>query len=198
MKAILRSIFYMPGVIIHELSHHFFCIIFSARVIDVCYYNFKDSSGYVLHEQPKHLYQSVLISTAPFFLNSLIGGLVSYMTIINKLSIIGLESLNLLDFFRIIISISIGMNAIPSRGDALSIWKSITDSDMNFLLKITNQVIITPLILLIFLLNFCSSFLKVDLLYGFCICFVGPKLIENIINLNISQEIIKGLKIILN
>ena len=188
----------MPGVIIHELSHHFFCIIFSARVIDVCYYNFKDSSGYVLHEQPKHLYQSVLISTAPFFLNSLIGGLVSYMTIINKLSIIGLESLNLLDFFRIIISISIGMNAIPSRGDALSIWKSITDSDMNFLLKITNQVIITPLILLIFLLNFCSSFLKVDLLYGFCICFVGPKLIENIINLNISQEIIKGLKIILN
>ena len=198
MKAILRSIFYMPGVIIHELSHHFFCIIFSARVIDVCYYNFKDSSGYVLHEQPKHLYQSVLISTAPFFLNSLIGGLVSYMTIVNKLSIIGLESLNLLDFFRIIISISIGMNAIPSRGDALSIWKSITDSDMNFLLKITNQVIITPLILLIFLLNFCSSFLKVDLLYGFCICFVGPKLIENIINLNISQEIIKGLKIILN
>ena len=66
MKAIFRSIFFLPGVIIHELSHHFCCIICSAKVIDVCYYNFKDSSGYVLHEQPKHLYQNVLISTAPF------------------------------------------------------------------------------------------------------------------------------------
>ena len=99
----------MPGVIIHELSHHIFCIIFSAKVIDVCYYNFKDSSGYVLHEQPKHLYQNVLISTAPFLINSLIGGLIAYPTIINKLSTLGLLSLNWQDFFRMMISISIGM-----------------------------------------------------------------------------------------
>ena len=111
MKAILRSIFYMPGVIIHEFSHHLFCIIFGAKVINVCYYNFKDSSGYVIHNRPKHLFQDILISTAPFFLNSFLGGLLAYPTIINKLSITGLVSLNWTDILLIIISISIGMHA---------------------------------------------------------------------------------------
>ncbi|MDC3077945.1 metalloprotease family protein [Prochlorococcus sp. AH-716-O05] len=194
MRAILTSIFFMPGVIIHELSHHIFCIIFSAKVIDVCYYNFRDASGYVIHEQPKHLYQNVLISTAPFLINSFIGGLVSYPTMVNKLSKMGLVSLNWHDFLRIIISISIGMNAIPSKGDGLSIWKSVGDSDMNFLLKLSAKIIITPLVLIIFLINFGSSFLKIDLLYGVCICFIGPKLIENIFNFDISQNLINSLQ----
>ena len=180
MKIILRSIFFMPGVIIHELSHHFFCIIFSAKVIDVCYYNFRDSSGYVLHEQPKHLYQNVLISTAPFLINSFMGTLVAYPTIVNKFSTSELASLNWQDFLRIIISISIGMNAIPSKGDGLSLWYSVGDSDMNFLLKLVAKVIIFPLVFIIFLINFGSSYVKIDLLYGACVCFLGPKLIEKI------------------
>ena len=190
IKAILRSIFYMPGVFIHELSHHLFCIIFRAKVIDVCYYNFKDSSGYVLHNRPKHLYQDILISTAPFFLNSFLGGLVAYPTIINKLSTTGLVSLNLEDILRIIISISIGTNAIPSKGDAVSVWKSVGESDMNFLLKIFAQFTIAPLVLIIYLLNFGSSYLKIDLLYGVLVCFIGPKFI-NFIYLDFVQELYK-------
>ena len=194
MKAILRSIFYMPGVIIHELSHYFFCIIFGIKVIDVCYYNFRDSSGYVTHKNPKHLYQEILIATAPFFINSFLGALVSYPTIINKLSIFGFLNLEWQDILRVIISISIAMNAIPSKTDGLSIWHSVGDSDMNFLLKLFAQIIITPLVLIIFLINFGSSFLKIDLLYGVCVCFIGPKLIEDIINLDISQEFINSLQ----
>ena len=184
----------MPGVIIHELSHHLFCIIFSAKVIDICYYNFKDSSGYVLHEKPKHLHQNVLISTAPFLINSFIGVLVAYPTIINQLSKLGLLSLNWQDFLRIILSISIGMNAIPSKSDGLSLWHSLRDSEMNFLLKFSAKVIITPLVLIILLINFGSTYLKIDLLYGVCVCFIGPKLIENIFNLDISQNLIKSLQ----
>lgn len=191
MKAILRSILYMPGVIIHELSHHFFCIIFKAKVIDVCYYNFKDSSGYVLHNRPKHLYQDILISTAPFFCNSFLGGLVAYPTIINKLSITGLVSLNWQDILRIIISISIGMKAIPSKGDGLSVWNSVGDSDMHFLLKIFSQFSIAPLVLIIYLLNFGSSYLRIDLLYGVSVCFVGPKFI-NFMYLEVFQEFFNG------
>ena len=194
MQTILRSIFYMPGVIIHELSHHFFCIIFNAKVKDVCYYNFRKSSGYVLHERPKHLYQDVLIATAPFFINSLIGGLIAYPTIINKLSILGIISLNWQDIFNLMISISIGMNAIPSKGDGLSIWSYVSDSDMNFLFKLLAQVIILPLLLIIFLINFGSSYLKIDLLYGICVCFFGPKLIEFTIYLDIVQEFISSIQ----
>ena len=179
MKAILRSIFFMPGVIIHELSHHLFCIIFNVKVIDVCYYNFKDSSGYVLHNGPKHLFQGILISVAPFFINSFIGGLVAYPTVINKLSITtGLMSINWQDFLRIIISISIGMKAIPSKGDGLSVWNSVGNSDINFLLKIFARLIFAPLVFIIYLLNFGFSYLRIDLIYGVLVCFIGPKFIN--------------------
>ena len=191
MKSILRSIFFMPGVIIHELSHHLFCIIFKVKVIDFCYYNFKDSSGYVLHNSPKHLYQEILISISPFFINSFLGGLVAYPTIINKLSVTGLVSINWQDFLRIIIAISIGMNAIPSKGDGLSVWNSVGDSDMNFLLKIFVRISIAPLVFIIYLLNFGSSYLRIDLLYGVLICFVGPKLI-NFMYLEVVKEFINA------
>ena len=191
MKAILRSIFYMPGVIIHEFSHHLFCIIFGAKVINVCYYNFKDSSGYVLHNRPKHLYQDILIATAPFFVNSFLGGLVAYPTIINKLSITGFVNFNWTDILRIIISISIGMNAIPSKGDGLSIWNYLSDSDMSFLVKIIAQCTLAPFVFLIYLLNFGSSYLRIDLLYGVSICFIGPTFI-NFIYLDIVKDFING------
>ena len=194
MKSILRSIFYMPGVVTHELSHHIFCIIFNAKVIKVCYYNFKDSSGYVRHESPKHLYQDVLIAVAPFFLNTFLGCLVPYQTIINKLPAFGLLSLNWRDILSMIISVSIGMQAIPSKGDALSMWNFVSESDMNFLLKIAAKLIISPLVLVVFLLNFLSSLLKIDLFYGICICFFGPKIIEYIINIGFIHEFINGIQ----
>ena len=181
----------MPGVIIHELSHHLFCIVFKVQVIDACYYNFKDSSGYVLHHRPKHLYQEILISTAPFFINSIIGGLVAYPTIIKKLSITGLVSINFQDILRIIISISIGMNAIPSRGDGLSVWNSVKNSEMNFLFKVFAQFIIAPWVFIIYLLNFGSSYLRIDLLYGVLVCFIGPKFI-NFKYLEVIREFING------
>ena len=184
----------MPGVVIHELSHHIFCIIFNAKVIKVCYYNFKDSSGYVQHERPKYLYQDVLIAIAPFFLNTLIGGLVAYPTIINKFSTSGLLNLNWLDILSIIVSISIGTQAIPSKDDGLSMWNFIGESDMNFLLKITAKLILAPLVLVVFLLNFLSSFLKIDLFYGICVCLLGPKFIEYIINVSVINEFINGIK----
>ena len=194
MKSILRSIFYMPGVVTHELSHHIFCIIFNVKVIKVCYYNFKDSSGYVRHERPKHLYQDVLIAIAPFFLNTFIGSLVAYPTIINKFSTLGLLSLNWPDILRIIIAISICMQAIPSKSDALSMWNFVGESDTNFLLKVTAKLIIAPLVLMVLLLNFLSSFLKIDLFYGICVCFFGPKIIEYIINIDVIREFINGMQ----
>ena len=194
MISIFRSIFYMPGVVTHELSHHIFCIIFNAKVIKVCYYNFKDSSGYVRHERPQHLYQDVLIAVAPFFLNTFIGGLIAYPTIINRFSTLGLLSLNFRDILSMIISTSIGMHAIPSKGDALSMWNFVGESDMNFLLKIIAKLIISPLVLMVFLLNFLSSFIKIDLFYGICVCFLGPKFIEYIINISVIREFINAVQ----
>jgi len=184
----------MPGVVTHEMSHHIFCKILNVKVIKVCYYNFKDSSGYVRHERPKHLYQDVLIAIAPFFLNTFLGSLVAYPTIINKFSTLGLLSLNWRDILSMIISVSICMQAIPSKGDALSMWNFISESDTNFLLKVTAKLIIAPLVLVVLLLNFLSSFLKIDLFYGICVCFLGPRFIEYIINIGVIREFINGIQ----
>jgi len=178
----------MPGVVAHEFSHHIFCIIFNAKVIDVCYYNFKESSGYVLHDRPRHLYQNILISTAPFFFNSFLGGLTSYFSIIKKLSLSGLVGLNWQDFLCLIISISIGMNAIPSKSDGLNIWNSVVDSNINLLLKIITKLIISPLVILVLLANFGSSYLNIDLFYGVLVCFLGPILIDYVFNINTVLE----------
>ena len=182
MKFIFRTIIHMPGVIVHELAHHFFCILFQVKVTKVCYYNFLDSSGYVEHKSSKHLHQEVFIAIAPFFINSILGAIVAYPTIINKLSLNILEIFNWEDILRVIISISIGMHAIPSKQDGLSTWEYISDSNLNFIYKFITRLIISPLILSIYLLNFCKSFLKIDLLYGICVCLIGPKIIDYLIH----------------
>ena len=137
---------------------------------------------------------SMPIVWPPFFLNTFLGVLVAYPTIINKLPAFGLLSLNWRDILSMIISISIGMQAIPSKGDSLSMWNFIGESDMNFLLKIAAKLIIAPLVLVVFLLNFLSSFLKIDLFYGICVCFFGPKIIEYIFNIGVIREFINGIQ----
>ena len=184
----------MPGVVSHEFSHHIFCIIFNAKVLDVCYYNFKDSSGYVLHDRPKHLYQNILISTAPFFFNSFLGALISYSSINKKISLSGLVSLNWQDVLILMISISIGMNAIPSKSDGLNIWNSVGDSDMNLLLKVITKLIISPLVIVVLLVNFGSSYLKINLFYGVLVCFLGPKLFDYFLNLGIVLEFLSKIQ----
>ena len=182
MKFIFRTIIHMPGVIVHELAHHLFCILFQVKVTKVCYYNFLDSSGYVEHKSSKHLHQEVFIAIAPFFINSLLGVIVAYPTIINKLSVNILEIFNWEDILRVIISISIGMHAIPSKQDGLSTWEYISDSNLNFIYKFITRLVISPLILSIYLLNFCKTFLKIDFLYGICVCLIGPKIINFLIH----------------
>ena len=83
------------------------------------------------------------------------------------------------------------MHAIPSKGDGLSIWNYLSDSNINFLLKIFAQCTLAPLVFLIYLINFGSSYLRIDLLYGVSVCFIGPKFI-NFINLNMVQEFINN------
>ena len=86
------------------------------------------------------------------------------------------------------------MQAIPSKGDALSIWNFVGESDMNFFLRITAKLIIAPLVFVVLLLNYLSSFLKIDFFYGICVCFIGPQFIEYIINIGIIHEFINGIQ----
>ena len=182
LRVICRSIFNFPGVVVHELSHEFLCKVFNVRVIKVCYYNFRESSGYVLHEAPKYLYQEILIATAPFLLNSLIGAIIATKFMINStFEISNLDNLDWRHFVGIWLSISIAKCAIPSNTDAKSILHHISDSNANFIFKILARIIVTPIVILIYLGNLGSSWFKFDWLYGVCVFLIGPLMISKFI-----------------
>ena len=87
------------------------------------------------------------------------------------------------------------MNAIPSKGDGLSIWNYVCESKSNFLFKLFSKLMISPIVFLIILINLGSSYLKIDLLYGVCVCFIGPKFIEYLIYFDSVQEFLDSLSI---
>ena len=181
IRRIFSSIFNLPGVVVHELSHEFFCKVFNVKVIKVSYYNFHDSSGYVLHEEPKYLYQDVLIATAPFFLNSLIGAIIALQIMINnQFQISNLDDYNWINILGIWFSISIAKCAIPSNGDAKSILKHIADSNTNFIFKLFTRIIVSPIVIVIYLGNLGSSWFKIDWLYGISVFLIGPRLISQL------------------
>ena len=163
----LISAITFPGVLVHEFAHEIFCKFFKVPVYKVCYFRFGNPAGYVNHGQCDYWYQSVLISIGPFFVNSLIGALLAYPVVMNSLYS---EDSVFIDIFLIWLSVSIAMRAIPSRGDAKSMWKAVSSNKAPFLSKI----IVIPIIAIIFLFSWGSFFL-LDLIYGVCVCFFGPE-----------------------
>ena len=61
---------FFPGVILHELSHYFACLLVGVRVFEAKFFGF--GTAYVKHARPM-LLQSVIITIAPFILCNLIG-----------------------------------------------------------------------------------------------------------------------------
>ena len=60
------SLISFPGVVFHELGHEIFCRISRVRVVKVCYFQFKNPPGYVIHNEPSKYHQAFFISVGPF------------------------------------------------------------------------------------------------------------------------------------
>ncbi len=157
-----------PGIMVHEFAHESFCRIFKVPVYEVCYFNFGNPAGYVIHGKSDHWYQDVIIAAGPFFLNSLIGALLALPVVINSPD---LEAVNFIGGLTMWLSISIAMHAIPSTGDGKSMWTAVSGNKAPLLAKI----IVSPIIAFIYLLSW-GSFFWLDVIYGLCVCFIGPLL----------------------
>jgi len=108
------SILTFPGVIIHELSHEFFCRMLGVRVKKVCYFRLGNPAGYVIHESSNNFYQAFLIAIGP-----LLAG-----TFLSMAAFTGGKHQDM--FFQkyvlIWLGVSIAVNCMPSKGDAKSLW----------------------------------------------------------------------------
>lgn len=151
------SLISLPGVVFHELGHEVFCNITGVKVIKVCYFQFKNPAGYVLHLKPKKYYQSFLISIGPFILGLLFSIL---FFLISKYY----HSINH-QFFEIIfiwLGISVAINSFQSKEDVKLLFKETN----NHIIRNPFLILAYPIILLMFLFSILNN-LFVNLIYAF-------------------------------
>ena len=68
----LIAIATFPGVIVHEAAHFLFCRWLKLAVLDVCFFQVGNPSGYVIYEQGKDFRSAFLVSMGPFFVNTIL------------------------------------------------------------------------------------------------------------------------------
>jgi hypothetical protein len=110
----LVAIVTFPGVIIHEWAHKLFCDLAHVPVHKTLYFRLGNPAGYVVHG-PVHNYgQAVLITTAPFIVNTLVAAL----AFLAALNITHIVASCILYWF----GIAVAMHSFPSREDAGNLW----------------------------------------------------------------------------
>lgn len=154
------SILTFPGVIVHEFAHLLFCRIFKVAVFDVCFFQFANPAGYVLHETPRKVWHHVMIGVGPFFTNTIIGTLIAIPAVY---AFRESSDPSLVYYLLFYFGVSIAMHSFPSTGDANSIWNAVYDNSENASAGI--KIIAAPILILIYLGAF-GSILWLDLLYG--------------------------------
>jgi hypothetical protein len=170
----LISLITFPGVIVHEIAHQLFCRLCRVAVLDVKYFSIGENpSGYVVHEIPRKLSHQVLIGIGPFFVNTIVGALISLSA---AQPVLEFGTGSLLDYIFIWLGVSIAMHSFPSTGDAKSILNALNDMEASIIAKI----FLYPLVGLIYLCSF-GSVVWLDLIYGAGVALIIPTLIIDLL-----------------
>lgn len=169
IPGIIISILTFPGVIVHELAHQLFCRWYKVSVFKVCYFQFGNPVGYVLHEKPRKKSQQIMISVGPFIINTILGALIAFPAAI---PVFQFDQSDPIFYVLIYLGVSIAMHSFPSTGDASVMWDSVMKEDSSLFLKIVT----VPLVGLIYL-GALGSFFWLDLVYGIAVAVWLPKLI---------------------
>lgn len=156
-----------PGVIIHEAGHLFFCKLFKLQVFDVCFFQFGNPAGYVIHERSDNFTASFFVSMGPFFANTLL--CVIFCTAA-FLPVWELKVDDLLAYFFYWLGLSIGMHAFPSTGDLSNLWEQVPAMAKRGNLL---AILCFPLVGALYILNFARIFWA-DLGYGIAVGVLGP------------------------
>ncbi len=155
----LIAICTFPGVIVHEAAHLFFCKIRGVGVMEVCFFQLKNPSGYVIHEKTEDFTSTFLISVGPFLINSLLTLVFCFPA---SIPINAFHQSDPISYFLMWVGLSIGMNAFPSNADARNIWDHAKSAarERNLL-----AIASFPLVVVIFVANLLRI-VWADLLYG--------------------------------
>jgi hypothetical protein len=159
-----------PGVIVHEAAHMLFCRWRNVAVFDVCFFRIGNPAGYVIHEPPRDFTSAFLISTGPFFINSLLCIVLCFP------ACVPVKIFDRMDPFSAVLmwlGVSIGMHAFPSNQDVMQLWNQAKEAAQRFNVL---AIISFPLILLILLADL-ARFFWFDAIYGVAIGLGLPALV---------------------
>lgn len=127
LRAFLNMIT-VPGVVIHEFAHKQMCDFFNIGVEDVVYFQFDDPAGYVEHAVPRSYVVSILISIAPFLVNTTLAFALSTITayiFLFDTTVVDMVTTfpdNAYTGIGLWLSVSLGAHSFPSSTDADTIW----------------------------------------------------------------------------
>ena len=156
-----------PGVIIHEAGHLFFCKLFKLQVYKVCFFQFGNPAGYVVHEKTENFTAAFFVSMGPFFANTLLCVLFCTAAF---LPVWELKVQDPVAYFFYWLGLSIGMHAFPSTADLSNLWELAPTQA-----KRANPLAILslPLIAILYVANFARVGWA-DLGYGIAVGILGP------------------------
>lgn len=165
------SLVTFPGVIVHEISHKFFCDILGIPVYKVCYFQYGNPAGYVVHEPTTKLREALLIGVGPLIINTILCMLFTFPSVF-PITILSVDEYDSSFLFLMWLGISIGTHAFPSNQDInefLEIIKKSNQRDFTYVFaKIFSN--------LLRLVNFLR-FIWIDVIYAVSISIILPKII---------------------
>lgn len=119
-------LFVFPGVAVHEFAHATACKVVGVPVLEVVYFRFDNPPGYVRHVNPARYRQSVVISVAPFLVNTVVsfGSFLGVGVLVVLTESVGTVEPEILIAGVVLtwIGLSVGMHAFPSTTDAKTLW----------------------------------------------------------------------------
>ncbi len=157
----------LPGVIVHETGHFFFCRLFRLAVFDVCFFRLGNPAGYVIHERTDNFKALFFVSMGPFFVNTL---LCMVFCTAAFLPVWELKTPDPLAYFFYWLGLSIGMHAFPSKDDLSNIWELAPEKAKHGNLL---AIVSLPLIAILYVLNY-ARVVWADLGYGIAVGILGP------------------------
>ena len=156
-----------PGVIVHEAAHLLFCRLYRIAVFKVCFFQFRNPAGYVIHAKVEDFKTAWLIAMGPFFVNT---GLCILFCSAAFLPVWELKVEDPFAYFFYWLGLSIGMHAFPSTGDITPLWEQLGEQARRFNVL---AILSYPLIALVY----AGNLLRVvwaDLGYGILVGILLP------------------------
>jgi hypothetical protein len=118
----------LPGIVLHELAHYYFCRLAGAQVHEVRFFSFGYPAGYVIHTAPKRFRAHCAIAMGPLLVNSIVAVALFFGAAVTWRE---LAQLPALDWGPGVVRLAIAgwlglvvaLQALPSDGDAVSLWQ---------------------------------------------------------------------------